>query len=748
METLPVHTGTTTECEGVVSHLSVGDLPPDLSAAADAVPSDVSIATVAAVVALTPAAPDSFASPPGACPPGGMDEQPRSPAVAADVAAASLLFDHVVGAGDDAPAAPVGAELAPQAVRDSAISPDGVEVGDVDVDDEMGAGDVEGDIMMQSYEPTEQEKTEMRKSVRSISGWLHLIARDWCLSPSNCVILSGVDTAFEEYKPFLRGRLSFQLFCKSGLDSDLWARLGVQDEFDRMYVVAQVEKFAEVYQHANPFAAAAAAAAAATAAGMSPPFPVLPFGALPTFDSQLASVSFDANASQPADPNATAAAAAAALAAGSPLGSGVATPLLYPFPLAYTGGLSPASASASLRKPAPPHRPNVAGAVRRLSPPAEDRALATEERRRQRARERDATALRKQQERIVREVERDAKRRRRAEEREQREREQQRDKDAALQRAADVVVSNRIPIEITRGIPAPPAPQNTSLGAAAPLRVSQAPGNMPLATPSAADEANDVNRMPWAKKSFRSSIVVSTAADLDQIVKTANALWEKYKLIAKEHNQKVNWATVAKDLGINVKVREKYARMHARAIQRGFDFERNGHLKIKDHRNIFHEPLNPDRNKPCAGLLPFSLGQATADGGAYADPAVAPSAYADPSLVNYVPSPCPAAPIEVPSRPAMVGRAFDPMTESDPMTDSNVAAAVAAVAAMEGVYQEVKMDDALGPAPTDGVVGGSGMGADPGAALYQEVKMDAVQMAAAAGVPPHQILREGGVVQI
>lgn len=31
--------------------------------------------------------------------------------------------------------------------------------------------------------------------------------------------------------------------------------------------------------------------------------------------------------------------------------------------------------------------------------------------------------------------------------------------------------------------------------------------------------------------------------------------------IAKEHNQKVNWVTIAKELGIHVKVREKYSRM-------------------------------------------------------------------------------------------------------------------------------------------------------------------------------------------
>mmetsp|Transcript_18624 Transcript_18624/g.42571 ORF Transcript_18624/g.42571 Transcript_18624/m.42571 type:complete len:154 (+) Transcript_18624:2049-2510(+) len=36
--------------------------------------------------------------------------------------------------------------------------------------------------------------------------------------------------------------------------------------------------------------------------------------------------------------------------------------------------------------------------------------------------------------------------------------------------------------------------------------------------------------------------------------------------------------------------------MHARALQRGFDFEKNGHFKIKDHRHIFHEPFGNSIN--------------------------------------------------------------------------------------------------------------------------------------------------------
>ncbi len=78
--------------------------------------------------------------------------------------------------------------------------------------------------------------------------------------------------------------------------------------------------------------------------------------------------------------------------------------------------------------------------------------------------------------------------------------------------------------------------------------------------------------------------------DLHQIVTHSKNLWAKYNAIAKEHNQKVKWITVARELGIHVKVREKYARMHQRAEQRGFDWEKNAHWRIKDHPDIFLEP--------------------------------------------------------------------------------------------------------------------------------------------------------------
>jgi len=92
----------------------------------------------------------------------------------------------------------------------------------------------------------------------------------------------------------------------------------------------------------------------------------------------------------------------------------------------------------------------------------------------------------------------------------------------------------------------------------------------------AAVNMNDGYDEEESNKKLRSDIVVSTASDLLQIVTHAKNLFYKYNTIAKEHNQKISWAMISKELGIHVKVREKYARMHSRALQRGLDFQKCG----------------------------------------------------------------------------------------------------------------------------------------------------------------------------
>ena len=157
---------------------------------------------------------------------------------------------------------------------------------------------------------------------------------------------------------------------------------------------------------------------------------------------------------------------------------------------------------------------------------------------------------------------RDERRRRKEEIRLQREKVVQVQKEAALKRAAELVTSNRVPIEITRG------------AAAAKMVASTL-----YPTPS-----NKLNKTSSEKA--RSAIIVSTAGDLHQIVTHAKNLWNKYDAIAREHNQKVSWLTVCNELGLHVKVREKYARMHARAERRGFDWVANADWKIKEHPEV------------------------------------------------------------------------------------------------------------------------------------------------------------------
>jgi hypothetical protein len=212
-------------------------------------------------------------------------------------------------------------------------------------------------------------------------------------------------------------------------------------------------------------------------------------------------------------------------------------------------------------------------AERKQNQKREQRRLS-QEKKEQRTREREAVAVRKAAERAAREATREERRQKKLEIRLQREKFAHEQKEAALKRAAELVSSNRVPIEITRGAAAAKAAASAAVAAAG------------IHVPMAEENPN---------KKVRSSIIVSTAADLHQIVTHAKNLWTKYNAIAKEHSQKVNWITVARELGIHVKVREKYQRMHARAEQRGFDWQKNGHWKIKDHPEIFVEPTQAEQ---------------------------------------------------------------------------------------------------------------------------------------------------------
>ncbi|KAK1746336.1 hypothetical protein QTG54_002943 [Skeletonema marinoi] len=173
-------------------------------------------------------------------------------------------------------------------------------------------------------------------------------------------------------------------------------------------------------------------------------------------------------------------------------------------------------------------------------------------------REKEAFALRKAAEKAARVASREEKRQQKIEIKRQRAEMAKMQREVAFKKVAEVVQSARFPTEIIGGF------EST---AAAP-KIAPA-----LAVPAAAMRKN------------RSSIVISTASDLDQIVSYSNLLWEKYNAAAKEHNKRVKWIMVAKELGINVKVREKYARMHARAKMRGLTLSTGDIIASRTIRN-------------------------------------------------------------------------------------------------------------------------------------------------------------------
>ena len=103
----------------------------------------------------------------------------------------------------------------------------------------------------------------MRRATKTPSEWLKLLCSKWVAE--NEILVSQVDEKFLNFKSYLNGQLSSQLLCRLSIladenDSngqqdtanqtkplDFWATLGIEDEFDRNYIVAQIEKFCLLY---------------------------------------------------------------------------------------------------------------------------------------------------------------------------------------------------------------------------------------------------------------------------------------------------------------------------------------------------------------------------------------------------------------------------------------------------------------------------------------------------------------------
>jgi len=331
----------------------------------------------------------------------------------------------------------------------------------------------------------------MRKASKPPSDWLELLAHDWFQENENTA--RETDLKFLNYKSYLNGKISSHLLCRLSIEStsklDFWKLLGINDEFDKNYIISQIERFCAMYDIHSAL-----------------------------IDEKVLHLCTDQTL----------------------------------------------EADLTGTQEAKKHNVIHASSLNEIHLELDEKLL---------------TQDRKTVKRAIREATREEKRQKKLTQRQDRERFAQAQKEAALERAAELVRSNRVPIQITKGGTAAQAAANAAI-------------TMMGVHPIAPEETVVFHKKP------RSCIVVSTAADLDKIVTHSTNLFAKYNAIAKEHNQRVTWNTVAKELGINVKVREKYARMHARALKRGFNFTTNGHLKIKENPNIFLEPLPTALNVP------------------------------------------------------------------------------------------------------------------------------------------------------
>ena len=375
------------------------------------------------------------------------------------------------------------------------------------------------------------------------SEWLRLLCKSWAERDEE--VVAATDDRLMTYKPYLGGLLTSQLLCRLSIygretlefpwmegntppSIDLWKILGVEDEFSRAHIVANIERFCSLYSICGGEPNDSSVPAAASCPIADDPF-----------NSQA--ITTPADADEPSEAN-----------------DDTTTKV---------------------------HHRRVKCALKE--------------------RDKEAFATRKSEEKADRAASREENRKRKAEKMKRRAEAIKMQREGAIKRVAQLVESTHVPDFSAETATKPNSPPALKQPFMSPAQFAQWPNsafaagqlmNQPFIPaqfahwPSTAP-APAVFAPPPRTRSRRSAIVVSTAADLDQIVTYSNILWAKYNAVAKQHNKKVRWSMVAKEMGINVKVREKYSRMHSRAKMRGFDFVNWGHYRIKDYPQYFVEPL-------------------------------------------------------------------------------------------------------------------------------------------------------------
>jgi len=107
------------------------------------------------------------------------------------------------------------------------------------------------------HQPTKAEKIKMTNIQKTPSEWLKLLCPDW--ASENSDIAASANSILLDYKPYSKGRLSSRLLCRLSVqeyskaknseypNANLWKTLGIQDDFDRAYIISQIERFSFHY---------------------------------------------------------------------------------------------------------------------------------------------------------------------------------------------------------------------------------------------------------------------------------------------------------------------------------------------------------------------------------------------------------------------------------------------------------------------------------------------------------------------
>ena len=255
----------------------------------------------------------------------------------------------------------------------------------------------------------------MRKASKTPSEWLKLLCRDWALQ--NADLVDACDTKFLEYKPYLKGYLTSQLLCRlsippksssstsestesssyKDLPIDFWGILGIADDFDKNFIISQIERFCTLYLIRGGSASS----------GMG--------NYSSSVDAALNTMDLSATEQ--------AAQLAAAVAAGIPN-------IMDPQAAAAAANIK-LSASAAASKKKSKSSNNSATKL------TKEQRRVSQERKTQKQKERDAQNNKKLQERLTREASRDERRRKKIEQRQQREQFALDQKQAALKRAGE-----------------------------------------------------------------------------------------------------------------------------------------------------------------------------------------------------------------------------------------------------------------------------------------------------------------------